>query len=246
MTPEQWAAMTPEQQAAYWAQWQQWEAYYKAQVRSLGMWYPLPQRASSFQRAYPACSGVYHLSDQRCKAAASFPKRHQHLLVSLRPCNEHCCRQQPSGADRRRQACTMVVAACAAEQNFRDCILTHSTAAYKLLLGNMIMAPAATLRSRHPLHTADWSCPAYEARRMFRPLRRPPPPPRPPMDSGAQRRSTGRRLLRRTRTEPRPLPRCHPFPAQCRDRMISAERLTHSPVFCPDTRMRQAADCTMF
>ena len=34
MTAAQWAAMTPEQQAAYWAQWQQWEAYYKAQVRT--------------------------------------------------------------------------------------------------------------------------------------------------------------------------------------------------------------------
>ncbi len=40
MTPEQWAAMTPEQQAAYWAQWQQWEAYYKAQVRSLCLCHP--------------------------------------------------------------------------------------------------------------------------------------------------------------------------------------------------------------
>jgi hypothetical protein len=34
MTAAQWAAMTAEQQAAYWAQWQQWEAYYKAQVRT--------------------------------------------------------------------------------------------------------------------------------------------------------------------------------------------------------------------
>ncbi len=41
MTPEQWAAMTPEQQAAYWAQWQQWEAYYKVQVCSLPLLQPV-------------------------------------------------------------------------------------------------------------------------------------------------------------------------------------------------------------
>ena len=56
MTHAQWAAMTPEQQAAYWAQWQQWEAYYAAQGGAAGA-----QGAAGYAYGQPGASTAVRL-----------------------------------------------------------------------------------------------------------------------------------------------------------------------------------------